>query len=447
MSILTAVIISLNLSLSSGVETRFFRDSTVRLIEETDVNVWQENFAAGISYYLYYPENEIAFQKRIGVTKGFVEVKNDYLLLRAGSSYLSFGRGLIFQAVRDDILKMDRFVDGVYAELAKDFLDLKAFGGVVRYYLDHKLQPDSTNLLLGMDGDLRLFEGVVLGGSALRAGERTDYYAARSALEYGDFSLYFEYGIRSGYSSILQDEKQGAADYLSISYSREKFGLLFEFRDYWLFGKDYGLPPTLNKNGIYLNEAMDERGYSFSFNFNPMDEISTNISAANIYSLGYFGDKSELKEVTFQAQYQTDERFAEVDFGYLDITGGQVAIGVETRKEIDPQFEYAFSAGKFEIEAYFRNRIREDEDVKYTDRDIALTLGFLDGYSITWTSQTRAGDLSDRWMNVEFKGQILENLNLILTVGSMRGDFVCSGGICRYEPEFDGVMLKALITF
>ncbi len=447
MNILTILIVSLNLSLSSGIETRFFRDSSVRMIEETDINVWQDNFAAGISYYLYYPENEIAFQQRIGVVKGFVEVKNSDLLLRAGSSYLSFGRGLIFQATRDDVLKMDRFVDGLYLEMDKDFLNLKAFGGVSRYYLDHKLQPDSTTLLLGVDGDLRLREGVLIGGSALKTGGNTNYFAARTTAEFGDLSAYFEYGIRTGFSTILQKEKQGSADYFALAYSREKFGLLFEFRDYWLFGKDYGLPPTLNKNGIYLNEAMDERGFSVSLNFNPVDEITGNLSASKIYSLGYFGDSSDLKETVLQVQYQTEDRFAEMDLGYLEISGGQVAIGVDNRKEIDPQFEYAFSTGKFEFEAYLRNRIRDDNGVKYTDRDVAFTVGFMDGYSVTLTSQKRTGDLSDSWMNVEFKGQILENLNLILTVGSMRGDFVCSGGICRYEPEFDGVMLKATITF
>ncbi|GEM_PF-4115433 len=447
MNIIITVIMSLNLSLSSGIETRFFRDSSVRMIEETEINVWQENFAAGLSYYLYYPENELAFQRRLGAVKGYVEVKSKELLFRAGSSYLSFGRGLIFQASRDDILKMDRFVNGLYMEVVKGLLDLRAFGGVSRYYLDHRLQPDSTTLLLGVDGEIKVSGNLLIGGSALKAGTSTDYFGFRSTGEFGDLSAYFEYGVRTGYSRILQQDKRGAADYIAVSYSREKFGLLFEFRDYWLFGKDYGLPPTLNRNGIYLNEAMDERGYSFSFNFNPVEEITGNFSVSRINSPGYFGEKSELREAAFEMQYQTENRFAEMDIGYLNITGGQVAIGVDNRKEIDPRFEYAFSTDRFEFETYLRNRIREDDGLKYTDRDIAFTLGFLDGYSVTLTSQKRLGDLSEDWMNVEFKGQILENLNLILTAGSMRGDFVCSGGICRYEPEFKGVMLKASVTF
>jgi len=38
-------------------------------------------------------------------------------------------------------------------------------------------------------------------------------------------------------------------------------------------------------------------------------------------------------------------------------------------------------------------------------------------------------------------------LDMILTYGSERGDFVCSGGICRYEPEFKGFKAQAVINF
>ena len=44
-------------------------------------------------------------------------------------------------------------------------------------------------------------------------------------------------------------------------------------------------------------------------------------------------------------------------------------------------------------------------------------------------------------------GRIAENHRLTLAVGRRPGGFTCSGGSCRYEPEFEGVELKLTSSF
>ncbi len=451
MNVLLTMIIALNLSLTSGMETRFYKDDGVRIIEETDLNAWIGNFAFGLNYSLFHPETSMAFQRRLGILKGFMETHNDNVLLRVGTAYTTFGRGLSLYAAKDDVLEMDRFVNGLYLEISKGAALIKGIGGISKVYIDHKLQEDSTSLLIGADVTLNVIEGVQLGGSILDSrdvnGFNTNYYSFRTDIGSGNFAFYFEFGARTGYNKTILAEKNGYADYLSVSYSTESFGAVAEFRDYWLFGKEYGIPPTLNKSGIYLNDAMDERAFALTLNFAPSDFYTMNLNLSKLYSTGYFGPKSELNEVNFQNQFQGESRFAEFDLNYLKITGGNVAIGVDNREEIDPQIDFGFRSAGLEWELYFSNRKRDDDGVKYTDRDVALTLGFLEDYDVTFTLQDRSGDLTNRWSNVEFKGQIFDNFSLILTVGSMRGDFICSGGICRYEPEFDGVIVKAVIVF
>ncbi len=451
MNILLTMIFAVNLSLTSGIETRFYKNDGVRLIEETDLNAWIGNFALGLNYSLFHPETSMAFQRRLGILKGFIETHNDNVLLRVGTAYTTFGRGLLLYAARDDVLKMDRFVNGLYLEVSKGAALLKGIGGISKLYIDHKLQEDSTNLIIGADATVNVIEGAQLGGSLLEArdvkGFKTNYYSVRTDIAGKNLAFYFEFGARTGYNKTILAEKNGYADYLSVSYSTESFGVVAEFRDYWLFGKEYGIPPTLNKSGIYLNNAMDERAFALTLNLEPIDFYTIGLNLSKLYSTGYFGPKSELKEINFQNQFQGESRFAELDLNYLKITGGNVAIGVSRREEIDPQLDFGLRNSGIEWELFLRNRKRDDDGVKYTDRDVALTLGFPGNYDITFTIQDRSGDLSDKWSNIEFKGQIFDNFSLILTVGSMRGDFVCSGGICRYEPEFNGVILKAVIVF
>ncbi len=451
MNIFVIVLMSLNLSLSSGIETRFYKSDGVRIIEETDIGAWQGNFSLGLNYSYFHPETTMAFQERLGVLKGYAETHNQHVLLRVGSSYITFGRGLILYAAKDEVLKMDRFINGLYMEVAGPAGIVKAFGGISKVYIDHQLQPDSTSLLFGSDALFNFMKGVKVGGSVLEArakdNTKTDYYSLRTILGKGSLAMYFEFGMRSGFNKILQMEKQGFADYLSISYSRENFGAVAEFRDYWLFGKDYGIPPTLNKSGIYLNEAMDERAAALTLNFAPSDFYTANLSLSRLYSTGYYGKKSDMNEVFWQNQFQDETHYGEVDLGYLKLTNGQIAIGVGRREEIEPEFDYGWQMGTYSLEISFKNRKRIDDGKHYTDRDVAFSIGLGENYGVIFTVQNRVGDLRNRWSNVEFKGQIFNNLSLDLIVGSMRGDFVCSGGICRYEPEFSGVMLKATVVF
>ena len=50
----------------------------------------------------------------------------------------------------------------------------------------------------------------------------------------------------------------------------------------------------------------------------------------------------------------------------------------------------------------------------------------------------------DFWGFVMFGYKVSQHTDLSLLVGSRQAGNICVGGVCRYEPEFEGVELKIL---
>ena len=46
------------------------------------------------------------------------------------------------------------------------------------------------------------------------------------------------------------------------------------------------------------------------------------------------------------------------------------------------------------------------------------------------------------WMFAQFDLNISPNHDISIMYGSRQAGFICAGGLCRFEPEFEGVEVK-----
>ena len=443
----------LSVNASNFLELRLLRDGRERLINELSFDLFYDNFKAGFTFATYQPETLLEFQRRSEVLKKYIEYRSGPLTARGGYFYSTFGHGLLLYAARDEVLQMDRFVDG--ADLRLKFRGIKGefLVGKPRVFEEYRLREDSLSLLQAVDLAASPLSFLKVGGSFLRASDslrylRSDFLAGRTELSVGPLNLYFEYAKRWGYNRMLKKKKNGAADYLSLSYSGAGLGLTFEFRDYWLFGKEYGIPPSLSKNGFYLNSAMDERGFSLKLDLGLIDGLDVNLYGSHLFSTEHFGPKSDLKELGGKADGYVGPLEYTLSLSYMNFEGAKDALGLDRRREIDPEATLILRLSDlYSISLYGRNRMRKDDDKKYSDIDAYLTFSLFSIIDLTLAGSKRTGDLEGKWGRIELFLHAGGMLDMILTYGSERGDFVCSGGICRYEPEFKGFKVKAAINF
>jgi len=60
---------------------------------------------------------------------------------------------------------------------------------------------------------------------------------------------------------------------------------------------------------------------------------------------------------------------------------------------------------------------------------------------------TQEGLENDRWVSVEVRRLLVDDLEVSLSAGTERGGVKCSGGVCYFEPEFEGVRLRMTAYF
>jgi hypothetical protein len=89
----------------------------------------------------------------------------------------------------------------------------------------------------------------------------------------------------------------------------------------------------------------------------------------------------------------------------------------------------------------------DDEVVvlEYT-RSPFLNLSFVGEYSNRNKLDTATAD-QDFWLFRQVTLSFLEGQQISLLYGSRQAGFVCAGGVCRFEPEFEGLEIKLLSRF
>jgi hypothetical protein len=78
-----------------------------------------------------------------------------------------------------------------------------------------------------------------------------------------------------------------------------------------------------------------------------------------------------------------------------------------------------------------------------------LELAYRSTFDIVYTSETtnQVDAKPDQWELWEAKYHPDDEQELHVTYGSRRAGYVCSGGVCRLEPAFDGTKVEYLLRF
>jgi len=408
----------------------------------------------------------------------FVELRTGDYEIRAGHFYGMFGRGLLFAAYENRTIRVDTSLDGVLVRGGHGPWQATAFSGT----------PSALDLdIRGLDGSLSLHDRVSVGFTGLtwqapdtpiRDGALLRDYALSGRLEAAHRvgNLYVEYGGRKRWEQMPGGEflaKWGHALYAGATVLAGPFGLSVEAMDYDDFtildeadGRTpLNNPPSLTREHLftllnrqpYLRDADNERG------------LQGEIAWAGPGGWSAVGNASLVELQNGRQSYR--EYYAHVE---QDRIGDfRCRVGADRREVYDTDLlrdlEYVTAVG---------------EVTWYADARHALTLKFEHQHATDpGTEFGGNGEYDQQFTTLEFStapnwtiAAIIETNNkyesqrdfleeegpfpaaqisyvtddgamFILWAGKRLGGYLCAGGVCKFEPAFEGVELSGTIRY
>jgi Family of unknown function (DUF6029) len=405
--------------------------------------------------------------------------KREGLKLTVGNYYEMFGRGLVLKSYEDRNIRIDNNLLGVnFAANYANFY-FKALTGMAE-----NIKSERKDVLHAADIEYRGIKKLRFGASyATNLPENnnlaaTSLTSVRVTPKIWNFELYGEYGIKQNID-IQQDvfnnseSKIGEAIYGNVNFYLDKFSVSGEYKYYdnFAFQSDdktimYNTPPSLRKDHAYvlLNrhlsplEQNNEQGFLVEamYSFTPNSILLVNYNITNtLNSSSYYqrilgsnnDSQTQLKDFYFQFTQSWNSTFETIfAFDYSRELSSNT-------KNVTPILDNKFYFGDihtihFVYEYQHVENITSEE--KYYDQVIQLEYLRSPNISVSLvtemkTTEPKPSEIKrDFWGFIMFGYKLGSHTNLSLLLGTRQAGNICVGGVCRYEPEFEGVELKIL---
>ncbi len=397
------------------------------------------------------------------LVRRYAEYCDDYLTLRGGNFYATFGRGLLLRAMEDDEVRIDRDLDGIHGLVMWRNLEGQAFFG--RPKNDDTLDRD--HLLSGVDLGFQLTDEFNVGAGYVRMdadGDDVDESILGRPIEelaggrfqfmHGAFDGYIEGAkrFRRGDVDALEgwigtDAEDGRAWYGAMSVSLPGYAFLIEGKDYYRFDATYSTPPATNSEGMPLNNGFDERGFGLSATMSPIDEMT-------IYADGSLAEAQDDDAMRNSASgYLRREWYGKgaIQIGGEWYDGEKTTDGYEERFHAGPLLEVSYYLSE-DLSVQFKGHffIRDDlstERQEYNETQTDLTISHSSARSLTFSLIKASEELvkyenEDTWLTVQFTCTLNHKHDLNLKFGNVRGGINCSGGVCVTEDPFSGFRME-----
>ena len=477
------------LGLQNQLEYSYNVENKIEILENWLTLDYNKNiFSAGLRFEVFQPNDpdpsisrgkvkyaDIAY-KYIAVDIGDVE---EGININVGNYYKLFGRGLVLKSYEDRNIRVDNNLLGVKVEANYMGFTLSALSGSAVNAVNER-----QDILHAADLQYTGFDFIKLGttfASNLPPTDgvaRTSLASLRIQPSYWNFDGYAEYGIKSNkdiQSQIFNDDewKIGEAFYGSLNFYYDAFSIVGEYKyydNYAFTSSDgtiyYNTPPSLRKEYTYvlLNrhpsplDQSNEEGYALEVNYNFSDETSfiANYGITQTLPTSSYYQRvndislpitTQLEEVFLQATHNWNKSFTTIAaFGYNQ------ELSTNT-KNITPILENKFyfddiNTIKLVLEHQQTENLSTDE--KYYDDVINIEYLRSPNFSVAvvaelQTKEPEPGNVVRKfWSFIQFGYKIGNHTDLSLLLGTRQAGNICIGGICRYEPAFQGVEIKML---
>ncbi len=400
----------------------------------------------------------------------FFEFNTGDFDIRAGHFYGIFGRGLLFNAYEDRVVRIDTRLDGITASIRRDNFTATVFSGSPSV-ADRDVR--GTDIEYSFPGKLKVgLSGITYGFDQVLA-ESTEYrrewaasLRARQNFGFGDY--YVEYGIKEGwdYNLTTDQNDEGYAFYGNLNLYHGPFSISWEGSDYDKFAivtradgtTSLNRPPSLAREFAWtlMNrsphnlDANDEKGNNLDLMY--CDDQGWTVVGSAVRLKNH--DDLTLYELIFGSIQKSNIGPLRLTggFGYQDSEGlRQIIVGEVTWMQsetvswtLQGEHQHVRMGG-----GYGFNDGAYDEDWFKLEYETAPHWAFAAILEMNNKYEEQRPDAEEPGPFPA--GQISYTLNsggnLNLWFGKRQAGYLCSGGVCKFEPAFEGVELFGIFRY
>lgn len=436
--------------LSGGVESNsiVYRDGTFRSNNYLKLDYVNGRFSAGIQAE-YYPEPLLGYDlnlKGIGLPGKYIAWTDTLWSITAGDFYEQFGTGILLRSWEDRNLGTNNSIGGgrVTFHTRNDVFSLKVLGGVPRKYLWYA--PDQW--LSGGEASLRLGSFLLEGAGLVKNdGHATSVsYSVLSSYSIGGFSARAEW--------VGAPKQKGNAQTLELAYAQKSISTSLTVRRLQNMLDPMGMNylPSLCQEHSYMLASLNpyttfadgELGGSLDV-FYRLKSWKFHVNGSYIWALpSALKDHETLRMAYRDLNVQVEKRWNRSlkTVAFLSIQENSPTHG--QRKATNAQNVFVLDGvykfkGKLSLRAQLQYLYSEELTRDWMAG--SLELSSTDGWSVHVQDMYNHGSSKQHYYEAgaswSYKG-----FKVALSYGHQRAGMVCSGGVCRWQPEYTGGMLR-----
>ncbi|MBM3330557.1 hypothetical protein FJY68_01740 [candidate division WOR-3 bacterium] len=463
------------------------QDYATHLEDKLDLNLRYGDLRGGLGLFLYEPSKPWdAVRQPLRLLDYTVAYSPKMLEVLYGKFFQTFGKGLALRTYSDDDFRHYKSLNGLrfigrlprqteLVLLGARMRDIFFQENAYRVMNADSVHADTNDQVLGANLSSRPFSFAGFGGRYVRVNRTQDptpkafneLFGGDATISVGPVEIYGEVCQRLGTKPYVGGREKGFGYYLTGTVAIGSYSIVGEYVDYDKLGFPdvvladrrtyrYTDPPTPIKSGVAINRGVDERGFGVTASGTPTAPLYVE---ASLGSLSAPRDSTKgVIEGEGKVRYSlgTDWTF-EAKFNHM--VQENIELHVASRATDKPTIHanYLFGQHTFAFEAEY-NFVTEDtghmvEPWKYHEAAISASYGygeallFTVGYQFVDMKLDRRFKGETSWPVVEAVWSITERNMLRVRIGSERGGYTCSGGVCREEAPFSGIKAQLISTF
>lgn len=408
-------------------------------------------FSAGLQAE-YYPDPLPGYDARLkgfGLPEKYLAWTASTWSLIAGDFYDQFGTGILLRSWEDRTLGWNNSLGGgrVSWQTRDGMISARALGGYSRQGLRY-----SDNALAGADAALRLGSFTLEGAGVVRWRPDNQAEPAWSALgsyDGGGFSLRGEWVGKKG----------GNAQTLELGYARKGFSSAMTLRRLERMTDPMGMNylPSLSMEQYYMLAALNpytsfaegECGGNASLFYN-LKRWKFHLNGSMIYSLPdalvhFDHPRMAYRDINIEVEKRWGRHLKTTAFVSIQENSPTHGDGRATNAQnvfvLDGRYKFQKKLSlRAQLQYLYSQELSRDWMAG------ALELSSTSGWSIHIQDMYNHGSTKDHyyeatlsWTRAAFKAD--------LSYGHQRAGLVCSGGVCRWQPEYKGAKLRLSYQF
>lgn len=449
-------------------------------------------FTMGLRFVAFAPPDPVIYPDgpdSYGFDFGFGEYLGEHFDARGGNFYALFGRGLALRSYESRQLRIDTNLLGFKGAVHLPDGELTGIFGPSVKGTAENADRGRTEEIGGLDVEYGLPLGFRAGGSwvttdvpsqGTTTNEPQNMKAARLSNTVQDVDLYAEFARVDGpatSSGSAAPNVHGTGFYAVATTAIGRLGLLGEYKDYdrLVFdnaaGIAYILPPAglrehqynlLNRHPHQL-DTRDEVGFQIEATYNT-DAILDQGKTSFLFNWAY----TRNHDPDVQQGNHFDDVYGEITQEYGDalLVGGlSYQRSFDSPEPADPFLtlwtplaDYRRPLGeRYGLHLQFEHQHASSDRLGSFDTEFIVIEGsrspdltaslLIETTNKSETQLALQGEDETFFLGGEVSYTLFEQHELTFFVGSRNAGFICVGGVCRYEPAFDGAELKLISRF